>query len=65
MILERATRLNPEDFQEVYRFNTSDQSETISEGISASITPYYFTIPDTLLPEGSAFYKVSTTQADD
>ena len=65
VILERATQLNPEDFQEVYRFNTSDQSETISEGISASITPYYFTISDTLLPEGSAFYKVSTTQAND
>ena len=63
VILERATQLNVDDFEEIYRFNTSDDSETMQTGVRSNVTPYYFTISDELLPAGSAFYKVRTLES--
>lgn len=63
VILERATQLNVDDFEEIYRFDTSDDSETMQTGVRSNVTPYYFTISDELLPAGSAFYKVRTLES--
>ncbi|MEC7236075.1 MAG: hypothetical protein VXV86_05295, partial [Verrucomicrobiota bacterium] len=59
VILKRANQLDGGNFEEIYRFDTSDQSETMAPGIHSNVTPNYFTITDELQPEGSAYYKVS------
>jgi hypothetical protein len=59
VILKRATQLDRGNFEEIYRFDTSDQSESMAPGVNSNVTPNYFTITDKLQPAGRAFYKVS------
>ncbi len=59
VILKRATQLDRGNFEEIYRFDTSDQSESMAPGVNSNVTPNYFTITDELQPAGRAFYKVS------
>mgnify|MGYP006250557531 FL=1 len=59
VILKRATQLDGGNFEEIYRFDTSDQSESMAPGVQSNVTPNYFTITDELQTKGSAYYKVS------
>ena len=62
VILKRATQLDRGDFEEIYRFDTSDQSESMAPGVQSNVTPNYFTITDELQTEGSAYYTVSAEE---
>jgi hypothetical protein len=39
VILKRATELDGGNFEEIYRFDTSDQSESMAPGIHSNVTP--------------------------
>ena len=58
VILERSNNLDTENFEEVYRYRTADDIETMSNSISSEMTPYYFKIQDDNMPQESAFYRV-------
>ena len=59
VILKRATQLDGGNFEEIYRFDTSDQSESMAPGVHSNFTPDSFTISGELRPEGSDYYKES------
>ncbi|MCH2036068.1 MAG: hypothetical protein MK120_03865 [Puniceicoccaceae bacterium] len=60
VILERSDSLSPANFQEVYRYQTTDGEETKNSEISSSLTPYFFDIIDSQSSKIEAFYRVRT-----
>ena len=60
VVLERSNNLDTETFEEVYRYQTVDDAEIMSNTISSEMTPYYFKIKDEDLSQESAFYRVRT-----
>jgi|MEHZ01.6.fsa_nt_MEHZ011625278.1_3 hypothetical protein len=58
VVLERSVSLEPNDFEEVYRYEIMGNTEVLGTDIRSDAMPYYFTIFDQMMPAGRAFYRV-------